>query len=103
VKALLRTIFPRKNPDLFAQFTQSSKGNGRQKIGARPPTRKSPIFFFTKRLNSLKLRATYDTGVPTQASDSFEFLAEAESFWEVHSAISGGAGEQRTRRELFIF
>jgi hypothetical protein len=40
---------------------------------------------------------------PRQKSNSFEFLAEAESFWELHSAISGATGEQWTRRELFIF
>ena len=51
----------------------------------------------------MKIRAIYDTGVPTQASNSFEFLAEAESFCELHSAISAGTGGQRTRRELFIF
>jgi hypothetical protein len=67
------------------------------------PTRKATDFFFTKRSNSIKIRATYDTGVPTQTSNSFEFLAEAESFWVLHSAICGGAGEQWTRRELFIF
>jgi len=50
----------------------------------------------------MKIRATYDTGVPIQASNSFEFLAEAESFWELHSAISMGTGGQWTRRELFI-
>ena len=33
----------------------------------------------------MKIRAIYDTGVPTQASNSFEFLAEAESFWELYS------------------
>lgn len=47
-------------------------------------------FFFTKRSNPIKIRATYDTGVPTQASNSFQFLAEVESFWELHSVISGG-------------
>jgi len=67
------------------------------------PTRKATDFFFTKRSNSIKIRATYDTGVPTQASKSFEFLAEAGSFWELHSTNSGGAGEQWMRRELFIF
>jgi len=67
------------------------------------PLPKTPIFFFTKRLNPLKLRATYDTGVPTKASNSFEFLAKAESFGELHSAISAGTGGQRTRRELFTF
>jgi hypothetical protein len=40
---------------------------------------------------------------PRQKSNSFEFWPEAESFWELHSAISGGTGEQWTRRELFIF
>jgi hypothetical protein len=44
------------------------------------PTRKATDFFFTKRSNSIKIRTTYDTGVPIQASNSFEFLAEAESF-----------------------
>ena len=44
------------------------------------PTRKATDFFFTKRSNSIKIRATYDTGVPIQASNSCEFLAEAESF-----------------------
>jgi hypothetical protein len=67
------------------------------------PYRKATDFFFTKRSNPIKIRATYDTGVPIQASNSFEFLAEAESVWEFHSAISGGAGEQWTKRELFIF
>jgi hypothetical protein len=67
------------------------------------PDRKARDFFFTKRSNPIKIRATYDTGVPNQASNSFEFFAEAESVWELHSAISGGAGEQWTRRELFIF
>ena len=47
------------------------------------PTRKATDFFFTKRSNSIKIRATYDTGVPIQASNSFEFLAEAESFWNI--------------------
>jgi hypothetical protein len=47
-------------------------------------------FFFTKRSNPIKIRATYDTGVPTQASNSFQFLAEVESFWELHSVISRG-------------
>jgi len=51
----------------------------------------------------MKIRAIYDTDVPTQASNSFELLAEAESFWELHSAISMGTGGQCTRRELFIF
>jgi hypothetical protein len=63
------------------------------------PTRKATDFFFTKRSNPIKIRATYDTGVPTQASNSFEFFAEAESVWE----LSRGAGEQWARRELFIF
>jgi len=74
----------------------------RQKSGSFP-TRKATDFFFTKRSNSIKIRATYDTGVPIQASNSFEFLAEAKSFWEHHSAICVGAGEHWTRREWFIF
>jgi len=64
---------------------------------------KNADFFFTKRSNSIKIRDIYDTGVPTQASNSFELLAEAKSFWELHSAISMGTGGQWTRRELFIF
>jgi hypothetical protein len=53
------------------------------------PYRKATDFFFTKRSNPIKIRATYDTGVPTQASNSFEFFAEAESVWE----LSGEAGK----------
>jgi hypothetical protein len=60
-----------------------------KRSGIVPYLKKSPIFFFTKRLKSLKLRATYDTGVPSQASDSIEFLAEAESFWELLFAVFG--------------
>src|SRR5437667_11864860 len=67
------------------------------------PYQKHRFFSLQSVLNQLKLRATYDTGVPTKASNSFEFLAKAESFWELHSAISAGTGGQRTRRELFTF
>jgi len=74
---------------------------GAKKSGSVPY--QATDFFFTKRSNPIKIRATYDTGVPIQASNSFEFFAAAESFWELHSAISGGAGEHGTRRELFIF
>jgi hypothetical protein len=99
---LLRSNFPTKNLICSHLFTEPPRGIVAKKSGS-VPYQKATDFFFTKRSNPIKIRATYDTGVPTQASNSFEFLAEAESVWELHSAIFGGAGEQWTRRELFIF
>jgi hypothetical protein len=47
-------------------------------------------FFLYKAFKFAKTPRHLRQGVSTQASDSFEFLADAESFWELHSAISGG-------------
>jgi hypothetical protein len=99
---LLRSIFPTKILTCSRLFTQPPRELCAKKSRS-VPYRKATDFFFTKRSNSIKIRATYDTGVPTKASNSVESLAEAESVWELHSAISGGADEQWTRRELFIF
>jgi hypothetical protein len=94
----LKKNFPDENPDLFTPVHITPRGLCAKKSGG-VPYRKVTDFFFTKRSNPIKIRATYDTGVPSHASNSFEFFAEAESVWE----LSGGAGEQWTRRELFIF
>ena len=75
----------------------------RQKIRGSSPTRKATDFFFTKRSNSIKIRGTYDTGVPIQASNSCEFLAEAESFRKHHSAICVLEQVNNGREENFAF
>jgi hypothetical protein len=102
-KRLLRDFFlTEKSRSVHVCSHHPPRGIVAKRSGSSP-TRKSPIFFFTKRLNSLKLRATYDTGVLSQASNSFEFLAEAESFWELHSAISAGKGDHGPEENCSLF
>jgi hypothetical protein len=73
-----------------------------RRIGDRSLAGRAADFFFTKRSNPIKIRGTYDTGVPIQASNPIGNLVEVEMFGELRSAISVGAGEQWTRTELFI-
>jgi len=85
--AALKKFSPTKSRDLFTpvHIILGRFGRNRGEVS----TGTSPDFFFTKRSNPIKIRATYETGVPIQESNLFEFLAEAESFWELLFAVFG--------------
>ena len=89
-----------KIPDLFTRVHITPLGSVAPKNQGVFPTRKSTYFFFTKRSNPIKIRATTTQVFQSRQAIHSNFWPKRNPF---HSAISGGAGEQRTRRELFIF
>jgi hypothetical protein len=86
VHLFVRGLHRRERHPCSPLFASSARGIVAEESGSFPYP-KARDFFFTKRSNPLKISAIYDAHVPTQASNSFEFLAKAESFGNFISLV----------------